>query len=383
MAAARRPQVPPVAFRIAARTLLCALPVAAVHAASAAPQDAVSRAREALAAGRSEEAIELFHQAAVAEGGVEAHRGLARALAGAGRVEEAVAGLGRFAETLLGAGRWAEAEVIAEEALALAPDSGADLARLGRARVLQEEFVGAEEPLRRALALGRHDPTTLLALATTLWENGRVEEAAGIYERALDATGRAPAVLHALGRLLAWAGRYEEALGPLEEARRGAPGDALLLVDLARALDGAGRSEEAVATYRRALDLAPEHWEARYRLGLLLVRAGEADAGREQLELHRRQRAEQQEEERLAGLERAALEEARWLLETGEVASALAVLEGLPEGPDVLLVLGLARLAAGDPKAAVAALRLAVALAPEREDLRSQLTAARLAAERP
>lgn len=357
------------------------LPVGAVHASAAAPQDPLSRAGEALAAGRSEEAIELFRRAVLADGGVEAHRGLARALAVAGSVEEAVAGLGRFGDTLLRVGRWAAAEAIAEEALALAPDSGADLARLGRARALQEEFVGAEEPLRRALALGRDDPETLLALATTLWENGRVEEAAGIYRRALDATGRAPAVLHALGRLLAWGGRYEEALGPLEEARRGAGGDALLLVDLARALDGAGRSEEAVATYRRALDLAPEHWEARYRLGLLLVRGGEAEAGREQLELHRRQRAEQQERERLAGLEAARLEEARWLLESGEVASALALLEGLSESPDVLLVLGLTRLAAGDPEGAVAALRRAVALAPEREDLRSQLTAARLAAE--
>lgn len=348
---------------------------------AAAQAETLSRAREALAAGRSEEAIELFRRAAAGAGGVEAHRGLARALAGAGRVGEALAGLGRFADALLAAGRWAEAEAIAAEALTLAPGSAPDLARLGRARALQEEFVGAEEPLRRAVALGRGDPATLLALATTLWENGDVDAAVGAYERALDATGRSPAVLHALGRLLAWAGRYEEALAPLQEACRRAPEEALALVDLARALDGAERPAEAVATYRRALELAPEHWEARYRLGLLLLRAGEAEAGREQLELYRRQLAAQQARERAAGLAGARLEEARRLLAGGEVAAATAALEGLPEGPDVLLVLGLARLAAGDTGGALEALRRAVALAPEREDLRSQLTAVRLAAE--
>ncbi|MEZ5332985.1 MAG: tetratricopeptide repeat protein [Thermoanaerobaculia bacterium] len=236
-----------------------------------------------------------------------------------------------------------------------------------------------EEPLRRAVDLGARDAQTLLALATAEWENGEPDRAAETFGAVLVATGRSPAVLHALGRLLVWSGRYEEALAPLEEARRSAPNDGLLLVDLARALDGAGRTAEAIAVYRQALELVPEYWEARYRLGLLLSRTGEDAAAEEELRLFRRQQRQQQAEERRAGLERARLGEARRLLESGDLAAAAEALEGLAEDPDVLLVRALVRRAAGDPEGAVTILRRAVALAPEREDLRSALTAARLA----
>lgn len=379
MPAVRRSEPPSTALRLALVALWClAWPSCPLPADGPGPT-LLERARQALAGGRTEEAVALFRRAADADEAVAAHLGLAEALVRSGRTGEAVAGLGRVADAMLQAGRWAEAETLAAKAVALSPDSAAELARLGRARVLLERFAEAEDPLRRAVAAGFADPATLLSLATAEWENGRVQAAVGTYERALEATGRAPGVLHQLGRLLTWAGRYEEALGPLREARRADPRDGLLLVDLARALDGAGLPEEAISVYREALALIPEFWEARYRLGLLLVRRGEAEAGAEQLALFRRQQAEQQEAARRAGLERARVEEARWLLERGDASRATAALDGLPESPDVLLVRGLARLAAGDPEGAVTLLRRAVALAPEREDLRTQLTAARLA----
>jgi Flp pilus assembly protein TadD len=341
--------------------------------------ETLAAAHEALAAQRWPEAVELFRLSLAGEGDVDAHRGLARALAAWGREGEAIAGLRRSVDALLAAGRWAAAETLAEEALSLAPGSPGNLARLGRARVFQEEYATAEGPLQEAVDGGQRDPATLLALAGARWENGRVPAAVAAYELALTATARAPAVLHSLGRLLAWAGRYEEALAPLEEARRGLSQDALLLIDLARALDGAGRSEEAIGVYRQALALAPEQWEARYRLGLLLLRAGAAAEGEEQHAIYRRQQAEQRERERLAGRDAARLEEARWQLTEGDVAAAERTLDGLAEGPDVLLVRGLARLAADDGAGALALLRRAVALAPDREDLRAQLTAVRLA----
>jgi Flp pilus assembly protein TadD len=261
------------------------------------------------------------------------------------------------------------------------PDSAAELSRLGQARLQLDEFAGAEEALARAVALGREDPATRLALAAARWENGHVAEAEVAYRRALEVTHRAPAVLHPLGRLLVWSGRPEEAVALLGEARAAAGDDALLLVDLARALDAAGRAGEAIAAYRTALELAPEHAEARYRLGFLLARAGETVAAQRELARYRELEEAQQANLRAVGLETARLERARAELAAGRPQAALALLATLSETADVLLVVAQAHLAAGEPGSAVDALQRAVTLAPQREDLLRHLTAARLAAE--
>ncbi len=287
---------------------------------------------------------------------------------------------GTPAERYLEAGDWAAAERAALAALERAPDSAADLSRLGQARLQLDEFAGAEEALAKAVALGREDPSTLLALAAARWENGRLAEAERAYARALEVTRRSPAVLHPLGRMLVWSGRPDQAVTLLEEARAEAGDDPLLLVDLARALDAADRPREAIAAYRTALELAPEHAEARYRLGLLLARSGDRAGAERELALYGRLEADQQASLRASGLETARLERAREELAAGRPEGALALLATLTETADVLVVVALAHLAAGRPPAAVEALHRAVILAPQRQDLLRHLAAARLAA---
>lgn len=285
------------------------------------------------------------------------------------------------AEEALRAGRWAEAEAAALAALARSPDSAAELSRLGQARLQLERFAGAQAALERAVALGRGDPATLFALGAACWENGATAAAEVAYRRALEATRRSPLALHTLGRLLVWSGRHEEAVDLLAEATGALGGeDSLLAVDLARALDAAGRADEAIAAYRATLALAPQHLEARYRLGLLLARRGELEAANREFALYEELQVAQQASLRAAGLEAARLERARAETAAGRPRVALELLAGLPETPDVLLAIALARLAAGEPEAAVAALQEAVALAPQREDLLRQLVAARLVA---
>lgn len=275
-------------------------------------------------------------------------------------------------------GEPAAAIELLERAVELAPDSAEAHALLGRALALDDRYLAAEEALRKAVALGRQDLATWFYLGSTLWENGKLGDAEEAFRSALERGGRSPLLVHQLGRLLLWQGRGAEAAALLREVAETTPGAPDVLLDLARALELAGDLQAARSAYGRAVELAPEDSHARYGLAAVLGRLGESEAAAREQAVYRRLYEEEQERVRQEGLTEARVARGQDLVRTGRAREAIAHLRALPETATSLAALADAYRAAGDGAAALRTLERAVALAPERDDLRARLNEARL-----
>lgn len=112
------------------------------------------------------------------------------------------------------------------------------------------------------------DPSLENALAAH--RAGRLEEAAQLYRRIIEADGRNFPALHMLGFLEGQRGRYDEAVRLLGLALELNPADPEALAHHAHALMAARRHHEALAAYDRLLARAPDHAEALYNRGVIL-----------------------------------------------------------------------------------------------------------------
>jgi len=186
-----------------------------------------------------------------------------------------------------------------------------------------------------------------------------------------------PAV-YQLGRLLLWTSRFEEAADLLERCAVQAPSAADVQLDLARALDGAGRTDRALEAFGRAVELAPEHSEMRYGLAMALMRSGDRQAAQAELEVYSGLYEDEQRQTMQAGLERARIARGRELVRQGRAEEAVAHLSELPESAESLSALAGALRAQGDLQGAADRLAGAVALEPDRADLRALLNEIRL-----
>lgn len=288
------------------------------------------------------------------------------------------------AERAVAEGRVEEAVAVYRGLAAARPGDARLLANLGRVLALADRYGEAAEVLERAVGLGADDLRTLLFWGSALWESGRPEAAEPVLARAAEAsreTGAEFLAVHQLGRLRLWTGRPAEAVEPLERAVTLRPGAADARLDLARALDGAGRTEEAIAAFRRVVELSPDSHYARWGLAQAFARAGRRDEAARELEVYRELYEADQERTRRIRREEEALQRGLHLLESGRPAEAAEVFRGMAPGVDPLVGLARAVAAQGDAAGAVAALERAVALAPDRQDLRRMLGEARLAAE--
>jgi tetratricopeptide (TPR) repeat protein len=306
--------------------LLSGLPVSADPSAAgaAAPGDyrrVVTLGEGCLAAGRWSEAVAIFQRVARAgPAGYEVEEGLGRALLGARRYGEAVAPL--------------------EAAVLLRPDLPPPRLLLGRAYSRQGEYGRAEDPLLGAYNL---DPSYEPA-----WG-----ELAGLYL----ATARAALAEPFLALLVARHPRNTVLLGKQLSAAR-----ALGQGDLVRA-----------TLWQLIAALPPAQTPAfRRELALELLSPGLPAADyvspRELPQAEAQARAAVRLEPR--NPDNAAVL-GQVLLVEGKTAEAADVLRGLPaEGirqPEVFLGLARAELAAGQPEAALADARRALALAPNSE----------------
>lgn len=339
----------------------------------------LAEAAAALERGESAAAEEAYRRLVGSHPGlVEAHDGLARALTAQGRSRKAAAVLFRLGEGLLEGGDYPAAAGYLERAVALAPGAAAAHGLLGRALLLDQAFEQGGGHLERAVELGDRSLATRLYLASALWENGRTEEAEELL-RKLAAESGAFAPRHQLGRLLLWQGRYAEAVEVLATLAPGRRRGVDVELDLAQALEGAERIDEALAAYRRVVALEPERSPARYRLALLLHRSGQRQAGDREMAAFRRLYREEQERVRREGLARGRLQRGWELLSRGRPGEALDRFSSLPETPATLRGVALAYSALGRHAEAVATLSRAIALAPDRSDLRLLLADERLA----
>lgn len=355
-------------------------PAAALAAASReGPESLVEEGDRLLDAGSWSEAESAYRRAiAGGEAATAARIGLARALAGGGRLDEGIEALSGSARRALRRAAYGEAEELLVAALELAPERPELLALLGRARLLDGRYEEAEAPLERLVGLGAADGESLVHYGAALWENGRLELAEDVFRRAVTAGPEAGLARCQLGRLLLWQGRYEEALPPLRACAAADPQSVEALLDLARALAGAGESAEAVGTFRHAAELAPAHSEIRYGLAQALRASDDAEGAARELAVYRRLYEEDQRRTMEEGLETVRVARGRELLRRGETEAAIVHLRSLPPSPDSLAVLAAALRQAGEPDAAVETLQRAVALAPDRTDLRMLLNEMRL-----
>ena len=104
---------------------------------------------------------------------------------------------------------------------------------------------------------------------------GRIEDAERLYREALGRAPLHPGALHYLGVVLHQKGDSKAAVGLFEKAETPLGGNAGFHANFGAALKDADRWERAKKHLRRALALGPDHEEALFNLGLILM--GERD----------------------------------------------------------------------------------------------------------
>ena len=167
-----------------------------------------------------------------------------------------------------------EAARLAQEILSKNPSQPNALHLYGYALLMQERADEAIAPLEKAFRSLR-DPAIETQLAIALRKAGRTDDALGRLARAIKRKPPFPASVHEYAYLLHSLSRSDEAIDVLKagmETAQWMPNLPLLLGWIFHARnDGAG----AKAAFTRALSIAPNHGDALYGMGMVLMDAGE------------------------------------------------------------------------------------------------------------
>ena len=166
-------------------------------------------------------------------------------------------------------GRLGDAENGYRRVLVQNPRHADALHLLGKIRLHQNDFDGAETLIRQALAL--NECTTFLdSLGLVLRKTNRFTQAEEIYRRALDLNPDDARIHNNFGNLLSDVQRPSEAEAEYRRALEIKPDYPEALHNVGMLLMDRQRLPEAEAVYRRALELNPDYVEAHLQLGNLL-----------------------------------------------------------------------------------------------------------------
>lgn len=160
------------------------------------------------------------------------------------------------------------------EILQRQPRNADALHLLGVARHQQGDSAGAVEMISGAIAINSAFAPYHFSLGNVLKEMGRLDDAAGCYERATRIDARAAGAWFALGNTRALQERFAEAEACFEKALALEPGLAAAHHNLADVLKNLGRPGEAIAHYREVLKLDPGFADTWLSLGNLLKGEG-------------------------------------------------------------------------------------------------------------
>ena len=119
---------------------------------------------------------------------------------------------------------------------------------------------------------------------SSLWVDGRHQEAIVQYEQALRIDPDLADAHDDLGYALEQAGRFQEAIGHYEQALRIKPDHAEAHNNLGLVLYQTGKSEEAMKQFQQALGIKPGFLEAHCNLAVVLEKAGRMPEAIEQYE---------------------------------------------------------------------------------------------------
>jgi protein O-mannosyl-transferase len=111
-------------------------------------------------------------------------------------------------------------------------------------------------------------------LGVALGQSGRVQEAVGHFEQALQIEPDFAEAHYNLGNALSQEGKLEDAIGHWEQAVRINPDYAEAHYNLGGTLARLGKVQEAIMHFEQALRIKPDDAEAHYNLGSALVRVG-------------------------------------------------------------------------------------------------------------
>lgn len=199
------------------------------------------------------------------------------------------------------------------------------LARLYRE---QRRFAEALQVLEEAERLaGGAGEEVFFERGVTLLEQGALERSMEAFEAVVARRPRMAEAYHGLSRVCLFGNNPEAALRMATEAVRLKPENSLFLFQLGVAYKALGRFEEAAAALRRADREGADTFSIAFELGDVLRRLGDRRGAQEQLERYRRlleekrrrQEVQQWEEELEAAVQQsriaAALEAARHILE--------------------------------------------------------------------
>ncbi len=126
-----------------------------------------------------------------------------------------------------------------------------------------------------ALDLDPHHPDALHLSGVLAYQNGRYVEALELIDRALSRLPGLGDAHNARGNILRALGRPDDALGAYRQAIVLAPGSPLAWSNLGNALRDLGRPEEALRAYREAIARAPRLAEAYLNQGVVLQELGQ------------------------------------------------------------------------------------------------------------
>jgi tetratricopeptide (TPR) repeat protein len=167
-----------------------------------------------------------------------------------------------------------EAARLTQEILSKNPSQPNALHLYGYALLMQERADEAIAPLEKAFRSLR-DPAIETQLAIALRKAGRTDDALGRLARAIKRKPPFPAAIHEYAYLLHSLDRSDEAIGVLKagmETAQWMPNLPLLLGWIFHARNDGASAKQAFA---RALSVAPNHVDALYGMGLVLMDAGE------------------------------------------------------------------------------------------------------------
>ena len=159
--------------------------------------------------------------------------------------------------------------------------------------LLQGDLKGAEAAFRNVMAMDPGYADGPVNVARAQLQEGDVEGAMEMLDRALTLSPRLAKAHFFLGTSLKTVGRYDEALNHLRVAAEQYPRDRVVLNQLGRVQFLERRFDEAIAGFTRALAVDPEDLEAHYNLMLCYQGKGDAALAARERVLYTRFKADE------------------------------------------------------------------------------------------
>ncbi len=150
---------------------------------------------------------------------------------------------------------WKKLARVLDAALTAAPNSLQHINWFAMALIKIDNYQGAEEILKKGLAIDPNNTTLLANLGGLCLKTGRTEEARQYFTKAVEAAPSNPQALFNLGSLLASEGKYGEALPYLERAEEAGSRTIPLIRTLGIVYERLGESAKAAAYGQRLKEM--------------------------------------------------------------------------------------------------------------------------------